>query len=255
MDMQGDNKTNIIRVTEERWKIAQEAELELWKKSSNKLPYKIKAFIINFIENTLEKIFKLGEGDDWNYWWAEKFNDYSFLPQYIEKALEIGCGPFTNIKLISPKCEIGRIYLNDPLIKKYVRHTNGFTSFAVKAGKVCFDDSPGEELPYKDNFFDLVILINVLDHVMDAERVITEACRATKKGGILLLGQDLTNEEDVKKHQNLEDIYHPIRMEHNFLDKILAKYFETIYYKILPREEGRNPEYHYATYIFAGCKK
>ncbi len=44
-----------------------------------------------------------------------------------------------------------------------------------------------ESVPYKDNFFDLVIISEVLEHVFFPEKVIAEAIRVLKKAGFLLI--------------------------------------------------------------------
>ena len=41
-------------------------------------------------------------GDDWNHWWAEHFDDYRFLPEHLGDYIELGCGPYTNTRLILP---------------------------------------------------------------------------------------------------------------------------------------------------------
>jgi SAM-dependent methyltransferase len=45
----------------------------------------------------------------------------------------------------------------------------------------------GEELPFPDGEFDLVILDNVLEHVQDRERTLDEIARVLRPGGILYL--------------------------------------------------------------------
>lgn len=124
----------------------------------------------------------------------------------------------------------------------------------------CFDDHPIEECPFASDYFDLVILINVLDHVYDAEICLNKAMEITKPGGIFIIGQDLSNEEDrltrLKGNTDPDgDIGHPIKMDHNWLDEFINKKFDSIFYKILPRDLGRNPGVHYGTYLFAGKKR
>jgi ubiquinone/menaquinone biosynthesis C-methylase UbiE len=43
----------------------------------------------------------------------------------------------------------------------------------------------GENLPFEDNSFDIVYSSNVLEHVQDPERVVQEAIRVLKPGGVL----------------------------------------------------------------------
>lgn len=45
--------------------------------------------------------------------------------------------------------------------------------------------SPGEKLPFEDESFDIVYSTNVLEHVMNPEKTISESLRVLKKGGFL----------------------------------------------------------------------
>jgi ubiquinone/menaquinone biosynthesis C-methylase UbiE len=113
------------------------------------------------------------------------------------------------------------------------------------------DDHPIEQCPYAANYFDVVVMINVLDHVMDAQLCLATATRITKPGGLLVIGQDLTNEEDLKKIPF--DIGHPIRLRLEDVESQLIG-FSPVLRKVLPRAASRNPDAHYATLIFAGRK-
>lgn len=251
MKEQRNNGESVTRILREKWQAAQKAEYKIWEKSGARI-VSLKFAIHKIFGNPRKTDLYY---DDWNFWWMDKFDGYSFLPKRLDKAIEIGCGPFSNMRLILKRMECSDVYLSDPLIKEYVKHTKGFVSNAVKKGEVLIDNSPAEDLPYKDNYFDLVVMINVLDHVMDAEKAIDSCRRITKKGGFLILGQDLKNEEDIqKRHSDLDDILHPIKFPHLFLDGMLEGIFAPVYFKLLPRGAGRVPEYHYGTYIYAGRK-
>lgn len=52
---------------------------------------------------------------------------------------------------------------------------------------VTFALAQGERLPYKDNYFDTVVMGDVLEHVENEEQTITEAHRVLKPGGTLVL--------------------------------------------------------------------
>jgi hypothetical protein len=104
------------------------------------------------------------------------------------------------------------------------------------------------------NYFDLAVMINVLDHVCDAEKCMKKIVDIVKAGGVLIIGQDLTNDIDLNLTEVKNDIGHPIKVDHNWLDNFLVERFEAIIHNVLPRELGRNPKAHYGTYIFAGKK-
>jgi ubiquinone/menaquinone biosynthesis C-methylase UbiE len=122
-------------------------------------------------------------------------------------------------------------------------------------GLCAADDHPIEELPFKDDYFDLTVMINVLDHVQNAELCISNAIRITKPGGIIIIGNELSNESDLISMQNAEgEIGHPIKMDHTWLDHHIHDRLEPIVHKILPREAGRDPAHHYGVYVFSGKK-
>ena len=115
----------ILKTSEKRWSDAQEFERSLWITNNQRNSYlKILAKFVRAVKNPkmLFNYLKYRDfycGDDWNYWWMEQFENYIMLPKSVERALEIGCGPYTNIRLISKKCKIKEIYCSDPLIDVY----------------------------------------------------------------------------------------------------------------------------------------
>lgn len=189
-------------------------------------------------------------GDDWNHWWAEKFDRYALVPTQLENVVEFGCGPYTNVRIIREGRTINHLLCSDPLIKTYLGFRYTWLSESYRKHEILVDDHPLEDAPFADGFFDLVVMINVLDHVCDAIQCMRQAIRVVRSGGLILLGQDLTADEDLPVVAG--DLGHPIRVDQQTLDSVLLPEFEKVTYKILSREEGRNPVAHYATYIFAG---
>lgn len=230
------NNINIEEVSIDRWKEAQEAELKCW---------------INEPE----------DNEDWNSWWSSKFLNYEFLKKEknIESIYEVGCGPYAkNIEIVcrslgyTPK----RLLLEDPLLDQYVALNKSVKRFAGYSNVSMFS-KPMEQFTLSENNIepvDVLICNNVLDHVQSVEACFQHMLSSINDNGILIFGQDLTSAEDVETHGNLLDPCHPIRLDEYSIQKYIDCY-EPIYKNILPRSEGRNPEYHYATIIFAGRKK
>jgi ubiquinone/menaquinone biosynthesis C-methylase UbiE len=107
-----------------------------------------------------------------------------------------------------------------------------------------------EDLPYRDNQMDLIICINVLDHVNDYDRCMQEIYRVLNTDGLLILGQDLSNQEDQELcPESYTDIGHPIKLDHVIIEKSLEGKYSHLFKKILSREEGRNPGAHYGTFL------
>lgn len=95
---------------------------------------------------------------------------------------------------------------------------------------------------------------------MDPDLCLKNLVRVTKTGGILIFGNDLTSEQDLKNNEEeLKRTESFIGHPHIFdnPEELLEyfKSFDPIILKILKREEGRSPRYHFGTLIFAAKKK
>ncbi|NEJ71770.1 methyltransferase domain-containing protein [Rhizobium phaseoli] len=95
-----------------------------------------------------------------------------------KRVLEIGSGPLAPL-LQFENCERHCI---DPLVNMYLEA--GWPLFAYDAK---FISTGGERLPYPDEYFDVAISVNALDHVDDFERVASEMQRVLKRGGKLYI--------------------------------------------------------------------
>jgi SAM-dependent methyltransferase len=243
---------SVMKVDEERWQQAQEAEFKVWRREERSFGTwgAFKRLIKKLLGRQIHQ-----PGDDWNYWWKEKFDHYRFLPKDLGHVIELGCGPYTNARLVTEGRTYQRLVLSDPNALRYAAFEHGWLAEQYRACKVILDDSPIEKLPFADAQFDMVILNNVLDHVQDAGLCMRNAARILKPGGWFLFGQDLTNDEDEGKHDHgHEDLCHPIHFDLESIEPFLVP-FEQVHRIALSREQGRAPEAHYATLIFAGRKK
>jgi SAM-dependent methyltransferase len=224
---------NILQCDEEKWKLAQKFEVHVWSQFSK-------------------------NGDDWNFWWERNFENYSFLKdkqENIHDIIEVGCGPYSNnLKIILNNIKFSNIKsltVEDPLLNTYVEM--GCSVSELKKSNAVFIPTSIENMN-TDKKYDMIICINVLDHVMNAEVCINKLKDILNENGILILGQDLTNDNDLKIDRVRNDVGHPIKLEHDY---ILGNFsdFEKVYFKILNRESGRNPIAHYGTLLLAAKKR
>jgi SAM-dependent methyltransferase len=99
----------VLNVTEKRWITAQTAERKHW--------------------------MELGihSDDDRNKEHAAGFGGYRALAgKTFGSAIELGCGPFTNLRLIANHCRIDAYTLLDPLISDYLTHPScAYTRFEL----------------------------------------------------------------------------------------------------------------------------
>lgn len=140
-------------VSQKRWEEAQEYEKKYWekRKNTNSKGYfeksnKMKQELSNFISLTSKS-----------------------------KILQIGCGPDDVIH----QWEEGERYGIDPQMDNYKQFG------LLKEKGVKNIQGIGEKLPFKDNFFDLIIINNVLDHCQNPKKVLEEIKRCLRKNGLL----------------------------------------------------------------------
>lgn len=202
-------------------------------------------------------------GDDWNMWWKIKFDDFSAITnEKVDSIAEVGCGPIAkNIQYVVQALQTKptKYFLSDPLLKEYVNMGRPVSNFAMEV-QAKLSSKPLEEWILKEPV-DMIVCINVLDHVYSIPKCMESIYNNLKKGGVLILGNDLTNQEDfdATPKDDPNGMMHPIRFDYDDIKPFLSKY-EIISEKVLGRQEGRiryagEEKAHYATLIHTGRKK
>src|SRR3989338_5401449 len=147
---------------------------------------------------------KIENNTRWKDAQAFEFNDWANVPNIIEdesqelvnkfgklfpkiakqinlkstdSVLDLGCGPTVPARLL----KTGVITGLEPLAKKLnLTKKNAVKGVVIKDGK-------GEDMPFKNSSFSLVVCRNVIDHTQDPNKVIDEVKRVLKKDGHFLL--------------------------------------------------------------------
>lgn len=200
-----------------------------------------------------------GASDDRNEYHRERFANYALLRgMNFEKGIELGCGPFTNTRLILEMCSIDELHLLDPLLEAYLqqpfcRYRRGRLGGALKEfpnlydlrhpirfwkdrrntwhigglfGRNVFLHPVMIESFKIDTRFDLVILINVLEHCQNAEAVFSKIRQILSPEGIFVFGDVLYEARDVKRFaKKTYDAGHPLRVDRRIIDKFLSSCF------------------------------
>ncbi|MGH8010357.1 MAG: class I SAM-dependent methyltransferase [Candidatus Binatia bacterium] len=237
-------------VDEKRWQRAQEWELAFWLREQK--PPIWKRIGLGVLGPLLRPLGSpLATGDDWNLWWREQFDNYEFLPRDLGDYIELGCGPYTNTRLIVKGREARRIICSDPLAREYLNFKKRWLARAHEKGLVTIDSHAIEELTLSPQSFDTVVLINVLDHVLDAERCMEIATGLLRPGGYLIFGQDLADPASFgnREYEWFEE-GHPIRLTAEDVSPWL-KPFETVLEKTVPPRDKRLQT---GVLVFAGTK-
>jgi SAM-dependent methyltransferase len=250
-----------LQVDEARWREAQGFESRVWASGNrHNGPLKLvqRLMLAALRPRQLARIVRLRDwscGDDWNYWWLDAFDGYRALPRSLGSALEIGCGPYSNIRLIHRLVALDQMTCADPLMDDYLRYRGAWVANQARRGRIRAVSCKGESLPFEPSSYDLAVCINVLDHVQDAPRCLEEMHRVLRPGGYLVLGQDLTNADDYRHESVRINEGHPVTMEHDTLEGMLRDRYEPVFRRLLPREAVRAPLYHYGALVFIGRRR
>eukprot|EP00727_Mastigamoeba_balamuthi_P007518 m51a1_g3387 hypothetical protein (516) ;mRNA; r:505298-508846 len=172
------------------WQTAQEAKREYW--------------VTSLLTNDRARDHK------------EKFQNYELLPDDLGKVLEIGPGPFTQIKWIlgaRDEFDVHSITLVDPNLLFYMGKTQ---NCAYKSGDVSMRQtilmmSAAEDLHMRDEF-DTLVMVDVLEHVSNAHVVLQNAFEALKVGGFIVLQERYLNGKPQWKDKG-----HPVAISETLL--------------------------------------
>lgn len=95
------------------------------------------------------------------------------------KVLDVGCGGGFSCEFIAARgARVFGIDQSQNCIATAKAHAagNGF--------EIDYQHGLAEDMPYPDNFFDVVLCVDVLEHIADLKQTITEIQRVLKPGGV-----------------------------------------------------------------------
>jgi SAM-dependent methyltransferase len=219
-----DNK-GIVKVTKERWEKAQRTERKHWMEIGKE------------------------SKDDRNIYHKEKFDNYNSIKNSVfNNALEVGCGPFTNLRIVGDFCKINACSLNDPLINSYLTHTN-----CAYTNNNLILDSGREKKSFLDKFFrkkikikklydcafediesaekfDLIVIINVIEHCYDLDIFFSKILSLLADNGVLIFEDKLYSMDSLKEDVNtVYDAAHPLRVNKEIIIDFLKNNFDKLY--------------------------
>jgi arsenite methyltransferase len=104
--------------------------------------------------------------------------------------LDIGCGAgFPLVELAQRLGSRSKVFGIDIWTPAWERINLKLKTMNLK--NVTFLNQPAENLPFRDNTFDLIVSNNGINNVSDPQRVLTECCRTIKPGGQFLMSVNL----------------------------------------------------------------
>jgi ubiquinone/menaquinone biosynthesis C-methylase UbiE len=202
------------KIDEKRWEIAQESEKDYWNDEWDS----------KSLKDNMEEIYK-----------KKLDNSLKIWQKYIKigkdtKILQIGCGPLDIINYF----KTGKRYSIDPLADLYKQKFN----FDYKSTNL--KKAGGEDIPFPDKYFDLVIINNVIDHTYLPKKVLQEIKRVLKDDGIMNLDVQVYQKSFLilakiwgffKKRFTGEifNIHHPYMFHAHDIDKLVKNEFNIVH--------------------------
>ena len=199
-------------VDKNRWKEAQYYEKKTWCESNGKYCM-----------------------DDRNNVHFINFDSYKILPSIVKNdcnVIELGCGPYTNLRSILPilRKNIINLDLLDPLTNDYILTS---PNCSYKSGTLNF--TKVKTYPYAieefkpERTYDLVVMINVLEHCYDVDKIFEKIQDMLNPGGIFVFGDRFYADNVIKDLvENVYDAGHPIRLSTGYIQKKLEN-FDVLY--------------------------
>jgi len=236
-----DPHDGVVRVPKQRWQQAQRYERDTW------------------------MVANADASDDRNTSHRDGFGGYAALGGgTFQHAIELGCGPFTNLRLIGQHCTINRCSLLDPLIEEYLKHPHctydrhALRTTETRLSEILGRTLPGralrrllraampgtitrripvgellpmpiEEMPAR-KIYDLVVMLNVLEHCYDATVIFDRILSILQPGGLFVFHDKLFTaaeaEEDVRTRF---DAGHPLRVTGTVIQSFLDTNFDMLF--------------------------
>ena len=260
-----DLSKGVIRVDADRWQEAQRYERRTW----------------------MEGIAAMSDRNEDH---EASFGGYRALAgKRFASAIELGCGPFTNMRKILMHCAVGDIHLLDPLALDYLKHPfcrykhrmlggvlkttllpwtrRGGLKHPMRFYKHKWDEwkvghwfgrpirlhASGIEDFKPPQAFDLCVMINVIEHCQDVEKIFNRILEMTAAGSHFVFADKIYNaEEEARLARFRFDAGHPLRVDYAIVREFLRANFEPIWDAELFESEGTEG---YKCNYFIGIRK
>jgi len=236
-----DPSKGICKVNKERWQEAQRYERRTW----------------------MDGIAAMSDRNESH---EECFNEYQALEKKtFASAIELGCGPFTNMRRILTHCSVGDLHLLDPLANDYLdhpycRYRGRQLGGVLNTPLIPWSSRGGLKHPlrfYKHKWnewqigglkgrpitlhaqtiegftpaqtYDLCVMINVIEHCLDIDKIFARILEMTTLGSYFLFADKIYNaKEEAESAAYSFDAGHPLRVDYTVIRNFLETHFDEI---------------------------
>jgi ubiquinone/menaquinone biosynthesis C-methylase UbiE len=132
------------------------------------------------------------------------------------RALDIGTGPGQIVLKLARRLTRWKFVGVDRSPNMIAQGAASLTPAVELAGRVHFYVGDGNQLPFRDGSFDLVVCNSVLHHIAEPQKLLAEIVRLSKPGGAILL----------------RDLRRPSRLAYPFHVRQHGRHYQGLMYKL-----------------------
>lgn len=150
-----------------------------------------------------------------NFQFQESLARYKFALRRIKKGskvLDLGCGAGYGSFLLSSKAKVFAVDKDKEAISYAKRHYSGSAVFKVADATL---------IPFPDNKFDVVCSFEVIEHIKDDKKMLSEVRRVLKSRGKFIMSTP-------RKAEKIRSPYHIREYDYNKLLRLLKIYFNKV---------------------------
>ena len=241
----------VVRVDPARWQEAQRYERRTWKEG-------------------------VAAMTDRNEYHESCFGGFAAIAgKSFGSGIELGCGPFTNMRKILTHCDVSDIHLLDPVAADYLSHPfcrykkrklgGVFKTALIPWTKRRGFKHPGRFFKHKldewqvgkwfgrpislhatgiEDFnppkvFDICIMINVIEHCRDVEQIFSRILEMTEPGSYFLFADKIYHaDEEARVARFKFDAGHPLRVDYTVVRDFLLANFDPVWDAEIAENEG-----------------
>ena len=205
----------IVSVDRARWEEAQHYEERTW------------------------SVLNRDAADDRNVQHFQRFRGFKAIAgRRFDNVIELGCGPFTNLRLLADVVGLGSVDLLDPLAESYLEHPHctyrdgALVGHPVRLHPVAIEDFE------PDRAYDLVLMLNVIEHCFDAGTVFAKVLTMLEDDGVFVFHDKLYPAKAIDPSR-LYDAGHPLRVRSEVIKSFLRENFKPLFRRTInDREVG-----------------
>jgi SAM-dependent methyltransferase len=206
-----DPEKGVIRVDPERWQEAQRYERRTW----------------------MEGVASMSDRNEEH---ESCFGGYrSIHGKHFASGIELGCGPFTNMRKILGHCRVDDMIpwnkrggFKHPL--RFYKHKVDEWKTGRLMGRPITLHASGIEDFKAPIQYDLCIMINVIEHCRDVEAIFARILEMTAPGSHFLFADKIYDaRSEVELAKTRFDAGHPLRVDHSVIRRFLSDHFNPLW--------------------------